>query len=264
VSFFRVGASEWPTWAAIPAAVALLFCGHGRRDALGGTVLLAAAFLMRSNQAPALALLFALYVVPLLFTHRRTALACISILAVLALLPLVHNIVYGHTLTFLPASATIPQNLLLRPSELDNVFHDGPSRELLVDQVARTFYFRPAEKDVVGLPYVGSLALLFHGMQLLWVAAIGFAIANRRRLNFEAIGLLVAAAFYLLPFLFYDPYVYYPRHIVAGHLALAVSAMFVFSGHARECRLGLTRPGWNMHWLRRWAIRSRARAGIVR
>jgi hypothetical protein len=82
------------------------------------------------------------------------------------------------------------------------VFHDGPTRELLVDQAARTFYFRPAEKDVVALPYVGSLALLFHGMQLLWAAAIAFASANRRRLSFKGMGLLSAPALYLLPFLF--------------------------------------------------------------
>jgi len=256
LSLLRVGASEWPTWAAIPAAVALLFCGRGSRDALGGIVLVGTALLMRSNQAPALAFLLMLSVGPLLFTHRRTALACISIFTGLALLPAVHNAIYGHTLTFLPTSATIPQNLLLRPSELGKVFHDRPTRELVVDQAARALYFRPDEKLVAALPYSGSLAVLFHALQLLWATAIAFAIANWRRLSFEAKGLLLVPALYLLPFLFYDSVVYYPRHIVAGHLAMAISAMFVFSGHAAELRPGLPWPSLGLHWPRRWPRRA--------
>jgi hypothetical protein len=268
VSLFRVGASEWPTWAAIPAAVALLFCGQGRRDALGGTVLLAIALLMRPNQAPALALLLLLSVGPLLFTRRRTALACISIFTALALLPAVHNVVYGQTLVFTPTGANVPQNLLLRPSELDQVFDDRATRELLVDQAARTFYFKPAEEFVAALPYSGSLARLLHGLQLLWVAGIAFAIVNRRRLSLEAKGLLLAPALLLLPFLFYNPLVYYPRHMVAGHLAMAVSAMFVFSGHARERRHGVPRLslGWHLPRRRRrrsGAHRRDARAGTA-
>jgi hypothetical protein len=76
---------------------------------------------------------------------------------------------------------------------------------LIVDQAARTFYFKPAERFVTALPYVGSLARLFHGLQLLWAAAIVYAIGNRRRLSLEAKGLLLAPALLLLPFLFYNP-----------------------------------------------------------
>jgi hypothetical protein len=251
VTLFRVGASEWPTWAAIPAAVALLFCGRGRRDVLAGTVLLAVALLMRPNQAPALGLLLLLAVGPLLFTRWRAALACLSIFAALALLPAVHNVVYGNTLVFTPTGANVPQNLLLRPSELDGVFDDRATRELLVDQAARTFYFKPAEEFVAALPYSGSLARLFHGLQLLWVAAIVFAIAKRRLLSFEAKALLLVPALLLLPFLFYNPLVYYPRHMVAGHLAMAITAMFVFSGHAQERRPRLQRPSLGWDWARR-------------
>jgi hypothetical protein len=258
VSLFRVGASEWPTWAAIPAAVALLFCGRGRRDALGGTVLLAIALLMRPNQAPALALLVLLSVGPLLFTRRRTALACVAIFTALALLPAVHNVVYGRTLVFTPTGANVPQNLLLRPSELDQVFDDRATRELLVEQAARILYFKPAEEFVAALPYSSSLARLFHGLQLLWVAAIAFAITNRRRLSLEAKGLLLVPVLLLLPFLFYNPLVYYPRHMVAGHLAMAVSAMFAFSGYARERRGGL--PGLSVAW--QGLRRAPQRAGV--
>jgi hypothetical protein len=258
VSLFRVGASEWPTWAAIPAAVALLFWGRGRRNALAGTVLLGVALLMRPNQAPALALLLLLSVGPLLFTRWRTALASISIFAALALLPAVHNVVYGQTLVFTPTGANVPQNLLLGPSELKDAFHDRPTRELLVDQAARTFYFKPAEEFLAALPYSGSLARLFHGLQLLWVAAIVFAIAKRRLLSFEAKGLLLVPALLLLPFLFYNPLIYYPRHMVAGHIAMAVSAMFVFSGHARERRSGLQRPSLGRDWARRRPRRASA------
>jgi hypothetical protein len=258
LSFFRVGASEWPTWAAIPAAVALLFCGRGRRDALAGTLLLAVALLMRPNQAPALGLLLLLAVGPLFFTRWRTAVACLSIFAALALLPAVHNVVYGNTLVFTPTGANVPQNLLLRPSELDGVFDDRATRELLVDQAARTFYFKPAEEFVAALPYSGSLARLFHGLQLLWVAAIVFALAKRRLLSFEAKALLLVPALLLLPFLFYNPLIYYPRHMVAGHLAMAVSAMFVFSGHARERRSGVPRPSLGRQLPRRWRRRRGA------
>jgi hypothetical protein len=252
VSFYRVGASEWPTWAALPAAVALLLCGHDRREALGGSVLLGIAFLMRPNQGPALALLLVLSMGRLIFVHWKTALAGISIVTVLVLLPAVHNVVYGHNLVFLPTGANVPQNVFLRPSELEKVFYDRPTRELLVDQAARMFYFKPAERLAAALPYVGSIALLFRGVQVLWAAAIVYAICNRRRLNLEAKGLLLAPVLLLLPFLFYNPVTYYPRHIVAGHLVMAVSAMFVFSGYARERRGGLPRLSVAWQGLRRW------------
>jgi hypothetical protein len=256
VSLLRVGASEWPTWAAIPAAVALLLCGHGRREALGGSVLLGIAFLMRPNQGPALALLLVLSLGRLILPHWKTALACISIVTLLVLLPAVHNVVYGHNLVFLPTGANVPQNLFLRPSELEKVFYDRPTRELIVDQAARMFYFKPAERFVTALPYVGSLARLFHGLQLVWAAAIVYAIGNRRRLNLEAKGLLLAPALLLLPFLFYNPLTYYPRHIVAGHLAMAVSAMFVFSGYAHERGRALARLSVAWQGLRRWPHRA--------
>jgi len=255
VSLFRVGASEWPTWAAIPAAVALLL-GHDRREALGGSGLVGMAFLMRPNQGPALALLLVVSMGRLIVVHWKTAVAGISIVTVLVLLPAVHNVVYGHNLVFLPTGANVPQNLFLRPSELQKVFYDQPTRELVVDQAARMFYFKPAERLVAALPYVGSVALLFRGTQLLWAAAIVYAIGNRRRLNLEAKGLLLAPALLLLPFLFYNSVTYYPRHIVAGHLVMAVSAMFVFSAYARERRGGL--PRLRVAWQalrRRWPRR---------
>jgi hypothetical protein len=127
-----------------------------------------------------------------------------------------------------------------------------------VDQAARTFYFKPAEEFVAALPYSGSLARLFHGLQLLWVAAIVFAIAKRRLLGVEAKALLLVPVLLLVPFLFYNPLVYYPRHMVAGHVAMAVSAMFVFSGHAQERRPRLPRPSLGWDWARRRPRRASA------
>jgi hypothetical protein len=256
VSLVRAGASEWPTWAAIPAAVALLLCGHDRREALGGSVLLGIAFLMRPNQGPALALLLVLSMGRLVFVHWKTALAGISIVTLLVLLPAVHNVVYGHNLVFLPTGANVPQNLFLRPSEVEKVFNDRPTRELVVDQAARMFYIQPADRPVAALPHVGSVALLFRGMQLLWAAAIVYAIVDRRRLNLEAKGLLLAPALLLLPFLFYNSVTYYPRHIVAGHLAMAFGAMFVFSCYARERGGGLPRLRVAWQGFRRWPRRA--------
>lgn len=43
----------------------------------------------------------------------------------------------------------------------------------------------------------------------------------------ESLALLVAPLALLLPFLFYNAIIYYPRHQVAGHIAMAIAALYV-------------------------------------
>lgn len=65
-------------------------------------------------------------------------------------------------------------------------------------------------------------AFRFHGLQLLWLFGIFIAVRHRQRLGPQH-GLAVALpAAFLIVHIFVQVYIYYPRHIIMGHLSMAV------------------------------------------
>jgi hypothetical protein len=224
--------SEWPTWAALLLAIPLLF-GGGRRAQFAACVVLGVAFTVRAQQAPALLALFVLFAWSLRGQRGAAGhvLRCAAAVAAIACLPALHNVVYGGELVFLPRTPPLDVNFPLSPQDLLRLGDDAEVRRTLADQVAGVLYLMPR----VDVDVEPVLLVLFRGAQLVWLGAVCAAVAGRVRRGAwpPHAGLLLLPVAYLLPHVFLQVYVYYPRHIVAGHLALLASALPLLDRGAR-------------------------------
>lgn len=129
----------------------------------------------------------------------------------------------------------VPDTVALPPAELPDVFRRKSTEDLFFDQLARTFYLNPPPghraRDAA---FSRNLALVFHGLQLLWLGAVVFVLRRWRQTRLQAKLLLLAPLAFLLPFISFNLLAYYPRHIVAGHLVMAFSAIYAFSRRAER------------------------------
>src|SRR5262249_8759204 len=94
--YVELGLSEYLTWAALPAALALVFLDRTRWALVTGAALLALSGITRSNQLPGIAVVFAALGIRAWRSARRVDLVISAAVAgAILLLPLVHNLVYG-------------------------------------------------------------------------------------------------------------------------------------------------------------------------
>jgi hypothetical protein len=228
LSLMRLGATEGVTWATLPAGAALLWSGAGPGALVGGAALIGMTWLTRTNQAPGLILILASLLPPSVRSRQRAAAVAVGVFMIIILAIPAHNVIFGGKLALLPTSADVPASFSLRPEQLNDVPSDAPARDVFVDQLARTFYFDPPKDFPARVaPYSGSLAVVFHAIQSLWVAAAALAVASWRRAGWRSLALLLAPLALLFPFIFYSAIIYYPRHPVAGHIAMAIAVMYV-------------------------------------
>jgi len=242
VGLLRNGVSEYPTWIAFPVFFSMLFRRHRRRTVLA-SVLLGASLITRLNQAPGLLWLFGVRAWTTLRSRERRFGVAVAVLAVICLLPVAHNLYYGRQLVLTTSSAGIPENLVLRPAEYWEARHDEATRTRVVYQVGRILYGSSANArpERGG----GGLRPVFRGLQVLWLMALiaSFMTGSvvvvdkdpvfRLKLHLPRLPedldhllILISPAFFLAPHLFYQVDVYYPRHIVIGHLAMAAAALY--------------------------------------
>jgi hypothetical protein len=86
---------------------------------------------------------------------------------------------------------------------------------------------------------IGSIAVYFHWLQGMWLVSSGILLLTRRQ-GLEIARLLLALPIlFLMVHLFYQVNLYYPRHIVIGHLAMGLVAI---SGVVVWIRSGAVRP----------------------
>ena len=215
--------SEWTTWILFPLGAGLLLGGRTPRAQLGGALLLGVEAVVRMNQLPLIVAVLGLYVLQAPAGRRRVALATCAAGLALLLLPLAHNVYYGGEWRLLSSSA----GSVNEPGEIISDA-DAHRRTRVADQLTRAFYLPPAEVEP-GRPdqRAGDLRLYVGGLELLWLAAIGTAVHLRRRLSVLALAGLALPLAALLPYAFYDPISYYPRHVVIGWLAMGLSVLLV-------------------------------------
>jgi hypothetical protein len=128
----------------------------------------------------------------------------------------------------LPTSADVAVSFSLRPEQLNDVPGNAAARDVFMDQLARTFYFTPPKDfPTRAAPHSNTVAVVFHAIQFLWVGAAALAVGYWRRAGWRSLALLLAPLALLVPFLFYNAIIYYPRHPVAGHIAMAIAVLYV-------------------------------------
>jgi hypothetical protein len=235
VTLIYLGTSDYPAWMMIPLAGALLLAGEALPVLLLGSAFAGLVFTIRANMAPGVFFAFAGLVTRFWHGNRRWIVACAGVMAVAALLPAAHNVIYGGALELAPTNQGDPTAVSLKLSDLHKVFSDPATRQLLEDQLYRMFYFEPRLDNPARQAHVStSLAIVMHALQALWLAALAYVIRHRRQLKLASLMALLIAPGALVIFVSYNPLIYYPRHIVAGHLGMGIAALYVFSPAAKK------------------------------
>jgi hypothetical protein len=217
----RSGASEVPSWIALPFAIPLLFWSQRPASWPFGAGLLGLSFLARANQGPALLFLMAILLL------RRGALVVLGIFVAVSTLPLMHNLYYGRQFVATTTSADISANLDLPLHRVAQAWRNGPERRAVTEKLRLLGH--------VGADAHRLTECAFHGLQLMWGVSL-LAMASRPR-PVIASALLLAPLLYLGVHVIYQVNVYYPRHLVVAYLAMGLGAMLFWA--AREHRFAM-------------------------
>jgi hypothetical protein len=131
-------------------------------------------------------------------------------------LPLLHNVYYGHTWTWLPRSHDIRENLPLPVSALFRLNDPSVRAELLL-HLQYLAHVGIADRPSLGVP--------FHALQLVYVVTV---IAWWSRVDsparVESALVLLVPVVTLSVHLFFQVHTYYPRHIMLGYLLIGASS----------------------------------------
>ena len=226
VNFVLLPLSEASTWAALLFGFPLLFAARTPRAWPVGTALAGLAAGIRPNQAPGLAVLVAVFLMTVPRRRWRSALAASTVFLTVAALPLAHNLYYGGRFVLFATAGAHPASLTLRPGQLLALGHDAAVRTQAVAKVRQLLYLEPLPDP--------ALRLAMHGLQAAWLLAVAGTIASWRRVDRLTWLLLLWPATFLGVHFFYTPLYYYPRHLVAGYLAMGLVAAYVAGGRGRQ------------------------------
>ncbi len=228
VAMIDASLSEHVTWIFLAVAFALL-SGRGapRRWPAGGAFL-GAALITRPNQAPALLATAVALLRPAARLRRGPAMMAGAVFGAVCLLPLAHNLYYGGRAVLFTTTATHPATLGVPIGTLPKIPSDATARAELSGQLRGLLFLPPWSSQVS----TGGFAVVLHGLQAAWIAALW--LASRRRLPADVRLLVLVPALYLAVHIVYDIRVYYPRHILAGYFAMGLVAMAAATASTRR------------------------------
>lgn len=224
-SLVALNASEAPTWALLPLAVAAPQLRPSRaRGWIGSGAAAGLIYVVRNNQAIAVATILGAIAAGLWKRRRGVLLATAAAAVAIAVLPAIHNLAYGQRFVLSTTSSGLSQELQI--ADLGRVFSAGAIGDQVRGHISSVLYDPPTP----GLTH-NSLAWLLWGMLALWLAAIVMSLWQlvRRESSLRAWLLLFLPIAYLAPHLIFQVEVYFPRHIVAGYLAMGVVALGAFA-----------------------------------
>jgi hypothetical protein len=226
--------SEYPTWIAILFAFPLVVAARGTRAAVAASLLLGLAIFLRGDQAVGVAALLAVALYRFAWRERtsraalvRGSAAVLVPVMALALLPALHNAVYGHTVAFLAQTPRLPENFPLPPSALLHLQRSG-TLDVLRSQVAGVLVLPEVDAKAHVRALLRVVAVL---VQLGVVGVVVAAVTRRLAVPRRVMWLLALPAAYLLVHVFVQVYVYYPRHVLVGYLTAALTLVAVAGCH---------------------------------
>ncbi len=150
------------------------------------------------------------------------------IFGAVCLLPLAHNLYYGGRTVLFTTTATDPATLGMPIGTLAKVPSDATAPAELSVQLRGLLFLPPWPSRVSA----GDFAVVLHGLQAAWIAALW--LAWRRRLPADVTLLVLVPALYLAVHIVYDVRIYYPRHILAGYFAMGLVAMAAAAASTRR------------------------------
>ena len=144
-----------------------------------------------------------------------------------SLLPLAHNLYYGGGPVLTATSALIPQNLVVSPAEIVKDGWDANTGTLIRQQLDGVLQIGVTQR-------LGDLPPVVRGLQLLWLVAIAAAFLRGDAPRIVPRLMLLVPSLFLGVHVFYQVWVYYPRHIVIGYLAMGAVTFVTMCGHASQ------------------------------
>lgn len=231
LTIVAIGASETPTWALLPLAAAAPVLRPARQAAwIGSGAAAALIWVMRNNQAIAAATLLGAMAAALGKQRRRLLFAGGAVVLVIFLLPAFHNLAYGGSLNLSTTSISSSRVQEIGLADLPHVFDSTQIGSQIRGHIGAIFYDPPTP----GLTEASFGWLLF-ALLGVWIAVAVVAIVRHRGdLKLPDWLLMLLPVAYLAPHVIYQVEVYYPRHIVAGYLAMGVSALAGVSAIGRR------------------------------
>jgi hypothetical protein len=110
------------------------------------------------------------------------------------------------------------------------MWRDPATRTALVSQLRATLYLVPGSGQQEGLhEFDDQLKPILHGLQLVWILVGSAAVGGWLGIPWRAKCLLLVPVLYLGVHLVYQVAVYYPRHIIMGHVAMGVMSMLALA-----------------------------------
>jgi hypothetical protein len=215
----REGLSEYETWIFLLWALPGLYGMASPAAILAGMIALSVSYTIRPNQFLGILWILFLPAVVLWKKHKKMVLLYGILALGTALLPLAHNIYFGHQWVLTTTTGGTPANMTLPPSTWLAFFHGDPTAtEAVREQIGMIFLISDAPRSVV--PTLATMG----GFFACWLAVAGFSIARRKA--FDCL-LLATPIFYLSAFSMFVVNNYYPRHIVIAYLSMAIVAVIV-------------------------------------
>jgi hypothetical protein len=219
--FIRDGLSEYFTWTLLIFTLPLLFQKRSGAAFILGCALLGISYVVRINQLPAILWILLWSAAGLWRRDRKAALIGILVVIGIGVLPLGHNLYFGHVAIPATVSGGVAANLPLPPSTWSAFFQGDPAAGAAVrEQLGMLFLI--SDSDRSQWPTLAAMAFFL----VVWLGVAGYSIFRGKKSWWPVLGI---PFFYLAPNLFFVVNTYYPRHIAIAYLAMAATVFLVIS-----------------------------------
>ncbi len=218
VYFVQASLSEFPTWIFLLLLFPMLFASRSPVQWRAGSALASLSLLTRSNQAAGVLAQLGVFAWRTWSLRPRATLAALVLSALILALPSLHNLYYGGQLVL--AGRSQPHLLKLPPSLWPRILHDPAVAKEALNQLDHVLYLNPVDDPPPRGDALSRLAI--RGLQVLWAAACVLAIRRRGFAPGTKLLLVGLPVLYLGVHLVYVVDDYYPRHIIAGYLAMGL------------------------------------------
>ena len=222
--------SEYPTWPILAVAFTLALTNSRKPHQLVAIgALLGIALTFRGNQLPGITVIMIIALGRALLPPSSRGLKSRSFIVagfllapagLIASLPGLHNLYFGGKWVPLQTSLPLPVNFPLPPIRLLEIGTDPTVMTTLLDQLGGVLVFTDQ------LP-TNLLTVTVRLIQLVFMIAVFAGLFHRYRGLWRITLIVIVPIAFLIPHIFVQVFVYYPRHIVAGYYmgSIAILAM---------------------------------------
>ncbi len=226
----RDGISEYGTWILLLWALPILFQATDSWKKIIGVLAMAISFTLRPNQLPGILWILLWTAVGNWKKRSGTILLAGILMAGISLLPLAHNLAFGHQWVLTTTSSGASVNIAVPPSTWLFFFRGDPAAAGTVrEQLGMLFLITDAPRSMI--PSLAAMGSLFLG----WLVAVGYGFRSRKLLSWMW---LATPLVYLFLHLFYVVNNYYPRHIAIIYLSMGIIAVLALISEARSSTAG--------------------------